>query len=184
MSEHHSNLSKTILVFLILVADSSSISSELRYRSKERRTSFFHSHQPSRLYRKTITSRHPFAFQDTERRGNLVNMDGISDSGTSHDVDDACSYNDFVSASVDIKQAYMNEDVLTLVRSARDIDANMRRKYLHQILLPSSTGAKKSHILPAIEISFDEKARMPSPSGKKLAILKVEKSSSSTPKQV
>lgn len=104
------------------------------------------------------------------------------------DKKDASAYNSFVSQSVDISQAYLrkvggggenNNVVLSIIRSARDIDNNKRCKFLHQVVL----GQKDAFSLPAIEISSDEKARIPSPSGDKLAILKVSPSSDGTIKK-
>ena len=99
---------------------------------------------------------------------------------------DASTYSSFASAAVDLSQASVHPDnhILTFTRSARDIDGNTRRKFLHHILLNRSTNNHENGdnddngttiqinpiMLPPTQISSNIKARIPSPSGQNIAI--------------
>lgn len=88
---------------------------------------------------------------------------------------DASIYNSFISASVDISQAQVsNEGILSFIRSARDIDANQRRKFIHHVVLNQNSQDSNLHgrpiLLPPTQLSSNIKARKPSPSGNKIAI--------------
>ena len=85
--------------------------------------------------------------------------------------DDATAFNAAISRSVDITDAYLRNGVLTLTRSARDIDSNSRRRLLYHMPI-TATGLGSSSVLPPpTEIPNKVKARIPSPSGDKVAIL-------------
>ena len=187
-----------LIVPLISFSGCLPVSSAVQFRTNRSLTSFLSSHHTSKLPNKTTPIHHRtrtrtltrtrIAFQDSvkSRKGYRGTMKDTSLSGKGNDMDDASAYNSFVSASVDITQAYVRKGILTLVRSARDIDANTRRKYIHQILLPltGKSGDEPCIVLPATELASDEKARIASPSGEKVAILKVDSSVPSKPKQM
>jgi hypothetical protein len=99
------------------------------------------------------------------------------------------NYNSFASAAVDISQARVSTDhVLTFVRSARDIDDNARRQFLHHIVLPTFHSSSPEEdeeetetsanvnipwnpiVVPPTQISSNVRARVPSPSGNSIAI--------------
>ena len=80
--------------------------------------------------------------------------------------DDAAAYNAAVSASVDIAGAHLRNGALTVTRSARDVDSNSRRSFLYRIPVPPA-----NFIPPPTELAPKIKARIPSPSGNKVAIL-------------
>ena len=79
---------------------------------------------------------------------------------------DAAAYQDFVSSAVDYQNVYVRNGFVTATRSVRDIDTNSRRSFLHNIPLSSPSLAA-----PPMELSTKIKARIPSPSGSKLAVL-------------
>ena len=82
--------------------------------------------------------------------------------------DDAAAFNAAISRSVDITDAYLRNGILTLTRSARDIDSNSRRRLLYNLPI---TGLGSSVLPPPTEIPNKVKAGIPSPSGNKVAIL-------------
>eukprot|EP00563_Minutocellus_polymorphus_P011720 CAMPEP_0181066770 /NCGR_PEP_ID=MMETSP1070-20121207/25516_1 /TAXON_ID=265543 /ORGANISM="Minutocellus polymorphus, Strain NH13" /LENGTH=807 /DNA_ID=CAMNT_0023147383 /DNA_START=47 /DNA_END=2470 /DNA_ORIENTATION=- len=82
--------------------------------------------------------------------------------------DDAAAFNAAISRSVDITDAYLRNGILTLTRSARDVDSNSRRRLLYNIPI---TSLGSSVLTPPTEIPTKVKARIPSPSGNKVAIL-------------
>ena len=82
---------------------------------------------------------------------------------------DAAAYQDFISSAVDFTGCYVRNGFVTATRSVRDIDTNSRRKFLHNIPLSSPL-----HAAPPMELSEKVKARIPSPSGSKLAVLMEE----------
>ncbi len=79
---------------------------------------------------------------------------------------DAAAYQDFVSSAVDFRDVYVRNGFVTATRSVRDIDTNSRRSFLYNIPLSSPSLAA-----PPMELSTKIKARIPSPSGAKLAVL-------------
>ena len=109
-------------------------------------------------------------------------------------VSDAVAYNQFVSSSVDISDAYasFNEvtKLLSVTRSARDVDCNTRRKFVYNFPLFDQTGSIIG--FPPIELPSKVLLRIPSPSGSKLAVLikeddvvqNVDDSSGSSSRQV
>jgi len=117
-----------------------------------------------------------------------------------NDTNDASMYNSFISASVDISQAQVsNGGILSFIRSARDIDANQRRKFIHQVVLNQNQNQKPHEedasdwdsnlhvnvcpvLLPPNQLSSNIKAWKPSPSGDKIAIFTTDSSSSSSVK--
>ena len=104
-----------------------------------------------------------------------VKIDMESSSSTSSPRSEASDYNSFASAAVDIVQADTSADgnLLTFIRSARDIDGNKRRRFLHHIMLKDDgdgSGSPSSIALPPTELPPSIKARIPSPSGNKIAV--------------
>jgi acylaminoacyl-peptidase len=104
-----------------------------------------------------------------------------------NDPSDAATYNSFISASVDISNAHVSHHgILSYQRSARDIDINLRRKFLHHVVLQPNNGSTNNInindssssssssiqpiLLPPTQLSPTIKARKPSPSGNKIAI--------------
>lgn len=85
--------------------------------------------------------------------------------------DDAAAYNAAISASVDITDAYLRNGILTLIRSARDVDSNSRRSFLYQIPVDTAKTHQTVLIPPPAEVATKIKARIPSESGDKVAIL-------------
>lgn len=82
---------------------------------------------------------------------------------------DADAYNFFASSSVDITSASQSNNILTLVRSVRDVDCNKRRHFLYTLPIQSDGSAIVG--IPPAEIPAKVLLRLPSPSGKKLALL-------------
>lgn len=80
--------------------------------------------------------------------------------------DDAAAYQDFVSSAVDFSDVYVRNGFVTATRSVRDIDTNSRRSFVYNIPLSAPSFAA-----PPQELSTKIKARIPSPSGSKLAVL-------------
>ena len=88
--------------------------------------------------------------------------------------DDAAAFNAAISRSVDITDAYLRNGILTLTRSARDIDSNSRRRLVYNIpvaSLASSSSGDAAVLPPPTELPSKVKARIPSPSGQKVAVL-------------
>ena len=122
------------------------------------------------------------------KEGVLTN--DISNNVVNHDNDDedARAYHELVSAAVDYTHIYERNGLVTAIRTTRDIDTNSRRSFLYNIplLRSSSTPPPQSLFMlpPPIEVPTKIKARIPSPSGFKIAILVEEilpsSSSSST----
>mmetsp|Transcript_10300 Transcript_10300/g.15627 ORF Transcript_10300/g.15627 Transcript_10300/m.15627 type:complete len:825 (+) Transcript_10300:104-2578(+) len=83
-----------------------------------------------------------------------------------HHQRDAAAYQDFVSSAVDFSGCYVRNGFVTATRSVRDIDTNSRRSFVYNIPLISPSLAA-----PPMELSAKIKARIPSPSGNKLAVL-------------
>jgi hypothetical protein len=69
---------------------------------------------------------------------------------------------------VDITDACLHGNVLSFVRSARDIDLNTKRKFLHHVIINDKSNKIVS--LPAAQLSSEVKFRSVSPSGDKIAI--------------
>jgi hypothetical protein len=79
---------------------------------------------------------------------------------------DASTYNDYVSASVDLSQGHHSPATgLSFVRSVRDIDSNKRWRYLYHIADHASTFASPCELNDRVQI------RIPSPSGNKIAVI-------------
>lgn len=95
------------------------------------------------------------------------NDDGTMKNHASAD-EDAMAYNNMVSSSVDITDAYVRNGILTVTRSARDFDTNSRRTFLYNVPFPHCS---PNSLPPPVEVSTKIKCRIPSPSGKKLALL-------------
>ena len=86
--------------------------------------------------------------------------------------DDAKAFNTIASSSVDISSADLSDDgVLTAIRSARDIDTGKRRRYIYQMHLSSEVPITA---LPPAEMNEKILARIPSRSGKNIAIFRRE----------
>eukprot|EP00816_Leptocylindrus_hargravesii_P008451 CAMPEP_0196815540 /NCGR_PEP_ID=MMETSP1362-20130617/50418_1 /TAXON_ID=163516 /ORGANISM="Leptocylindrus danicus, Strain CCMP1856" /LENGTH=816 /DNA_ID=CAMNT_0042192531 /DNA_START=72 /DNA_END=2522 /DNA_ORIENTATION=- len=89
--------------------------------------------------------------------------------------DDADAYNFFASSSVDVTSAYtvpsQNNNIITLVRSVRDVDCNKRRKFLYTVPLNKDGNIVAGINIPPVEIPAKELLRLSSPSGRKLALL-------------
>lgn len=83
------------------------------------------------------------------------------------------------SAAVDLTDVYVRNGIVTATRSARDIDTNSRRRFLYNIPLAAQSNGAPPFVAPPIELPAKVKARIPSPSGSKIAIL-VEESLPST----
>eukprot|EP00985_Skeletonema_marinoi_P002619 scaffold1069_cov112-Skeletonema_marinoi.AAC.3 len=83
-----------------------------------------------------------------------------------HHQRDAAAYQDFVSSAVDFSGCYVRNGFVTATRSVRDIDTNSRRSFVYNVPLISPSLAA-----PPMELSAKIKARIPSPSGDKLAVL-------------
>ena len=94
----------------------------------------------------------------------------VADDGGVDD-DDARAYHELVSAAVDYTDVYERNGTVSATRTVRDMDANGRRRFLYDIPLePSSTPSFAT--LPApVELPTKIMARVPSPSGFKIAIL-------------
>ncbi|KAL7543890.1 hypothetical protein ACHAXR_013330 [Thalassiosira sp. AJA248-18] len=86
---------------------------------------------------------------------------------------DGEAYHEMASAAVDLKNIYVRNGLLSATRSVRDIDTNSRRQYLYSIPLTSRqpNGSHDPFISPPVELPTKIKARIPSPSGSKIAIL-------------
>lgn len=92
-------------------------------------------------------------------------------------LDDAKAFHAFVAASVELSDAHvtisnsnsLNGRLLTVVRSVRDIDQGIRRKYLYNIPLGSN-----NVVIPPHELHSSILARIPSPTGDKIAIFREE----------
>jgi acylaminoacyl-peptidase len=110
--------------------------------------------------------------------------------------DDAKAYNDYASASVELSDAHVaSSSLLSVIRSVRDIDQGKRRRYLYNILLPSSNSTTSRTTpammkmmmmtaIPPVELSEAILTRIPSPSGDKLAIFREEVNGAPKRKQV
>lgn len=98
-------------------------------------------------------------------------------SSITSDVDsDAELYHSCVSSAVDITDACLNDNVLTFVRSARDIDLNTKRNFLHHVIINKKS--KETIQLPAVQLSSDVKFRSVSPSGTKIALFSTQNDAS------
>ena len=85
--------------------------------------------------------------------------------------EDTERYNLLASADVALSDAFVFQGVLSVVRSSRDIDNKKRRKYLYTIPIPQGQGFFPFSIPPQ-EMAENVKARIPSPSGRKICILR------------
>jgi len=118
---------------------------------------------------------------------NMSTMDSTNKnvSSTQQQLQDALLYNSYIAAAVEISQANVSvikqqqqqqqqsgTTILSFLRLARDIDTNTKRQFLYNILLSgnSITSAITSTILPPTHLSSNIIARIPSPSGDKVAI--------------
>lgn len=84
---------------------------------------------------------------------------------------DAEKYNLLASADVTLSDAFVYHGILSVVRSTRDIDNKKRRQYLYTIPIPQGDGFFPFSIPPQ-EMSDAVKARVPSPSGHKICVLR------------
>lgn len=83
-------------------------------------------------------------------------------------------YNLLASADATLSDATVYHGILSVVRSTRDIDNKKRRKYLYTIPIPQGEGFFPFSVPPQ-EMSEHVKARIPSNSGRKIAILREER---------
>jgi len=116
---------------------------------------------------------------------------------------DASIYNSFVSSAVDITQANVSNNsiggmsTLTFIRSSRDIDVNARRKFLHHVLLQglsseddngdddvSASMMPTPIVMPPVELCPNIQARIPSPSGEKVAIFTKQSQGNGSEKEI
>ena len=114
--------------------------------------------------RSTITSSAtvlPAAFIDSQSTRTMSDMDP-----------DAELYHSCVSSAVDITDACFHGNVLSFVRSARDIDLNTKRKFLHHVIINKTS--KDIVSLPVSQLSSEVKYRSVSPSGDKIAIFSTQ----------
>ena len=93
-------------------------------------------------------------------------------------LEDAKAFHAYAAASVELSGAHIGSGshLLTVTRSVRDIDQGKRRRYLYNIPLMSSM-EKHGHtkfVIPPVELPDTVAARIPSPSGDKLAIFREE----------
>jgi len=87
--------------------------------------------------------------------------------------DDAEAYNAITSAAVVLSDAHVNHGILSVTRTVRDIDQGKKRKYQFHIPIPVGQGFFPFSI-PPTEWDDEVKARVQSPSGDKVAILREE----------
>jgi len=87
--------------------------------------------------------------------------------------EDAERYNLLASVDVALSDAFVFQGILSVVRSTRDIDNKKRRRYLYTIPIPQGDGFFPFSIPPS-EMSESIKARVPSPTGHKIAVLRQE----------
>jgi len=97
---------------------------------------------------------------------------------------DGEAYHDMASAAVDLKDIFVRRGVVSATRSVRDIDTNSRRQFLYNIPVSSQGNDPPPFIAPPIELPKKIKARIPSPSGSKIAILVEESIPSSESKRL
>ncbi|KAL3795993.1 hypothetical protein HJC23_013050 [Cyclotella cryptica] len=118
-------------------------------------------------------------------------------SSSPDEMSDADAYHEMISAAVDLTSVYVRNGIVSgnsnrmsrsghqtfcvahildlpplsfaATRSVRDIDTNSRRTFLYSI--PLASDRQQPFIPPPIELPVKIKARIPSPSGNKLAIL-------------
>jgi acylaminoacyl-peptidase len=105
---------------------------------------------------------------------------------------DALLYNSYIAAAVEISQAnvtpikqqqqQLGTTILSFIRLARDIDTNTKRQFLYNVLLSgnisttsntaptAATTTTTSTVLPPTHLASNIMARIPSPSGDKVAI--------------
>ncbi|KAL7572065.1 hypothetical protein ACA910_001713 [Epithemia clementina (nom. ined.)] len=93
--------------------------------------------------------------------------------------EDAKAYNEYASAALELMDPHISDQGLcTVIRSTRDIDQNKRRRYLYHI--PLLGGQQKSDdncnmlSIPPVELYDNILSRIPSPSGRKVAIFREE----------
>jgi len=84
---------------------------------------------------------------------------------------DGEAYHEMASAAVDLQFIFVRRGMLSATRSVRDIDTNSRRQFLYNIPVTSQSNDAPPFIAPPIELPAKIKARIPSPSGSKIAIL-------------
>jgi len=87
--------------------------------------------------------------------------------------DDAKMFNKIYSACVNLQDASVSNGILSVTRSVRDIDIGKTRNYLYTIPIPRGHGFFPFSIPPS-EMHHQIKARIPSPSGERLLILREE----------
>lgn len=103
-------------------------------------------------------------------------------------LEDAKAFHAYAAASVELSDAHVGSGshLLTVIRSVRDIDQGKRRRYLYNIPLLSllTSTAQDDHtpklVIPPIELPDTIMARIPSPSGDKIAIFREETSTEGT----
>ncbi len=92
-------------------------------------------------------------------------------------------YNLLASADVALSDPFVFQGVLSVVRSSRDVDNKKRRKYLYTIPIPQGQGFFPFSIPPQ-EMSETTKARVPSPSGRKICVLREQGNNNDKQQQV
>jgi len=105
-------------------------------------------------------------------------MSGASKS-LAQDQSDGEFYHSIVSAAVDLNNVFVRRGIISATRSVRDIDNNSRRQFLYNIPLTPQSNGLPPFIPPPIELQKKIKARIPSPTGSKIAVLVEESISSS-----
>lgn len=91
---------------------------------------------------------------------------------------DARAFSMVVSAAVDLSDVHVHNGILQVTRSVRDIDQAKRRKLLYSIPLGQNIR------FPPTELDSGIKARVPSPSGSNLVILREEESAKNAGRQI
>lgn len=112
-------------------------------------------------------------------------MRGGGDDDVDSKYEDARAFNEYASAAVELGEAHLSNDgILTVIRSTRDIDQGKRRRYLYSVALGKEESSSPSTVaLPPVELNDGILARIPSPSGGKVAIFREESSSGSSKRQ-
>ena len=101
-------------------------------------------------------------------------------------LEDAKAFHAYAAASVELSDAHVGSGshLLTVIRSVRDIDQGKRRRYLYNIPLLSLSTQDDNHkpklVIPPIELPDTIVARIPSPSGDKIAIFREETNAEGT----
>jgi len=107
--------------------------------------------------------------------------------------EDVSEFHQFAAAAVDLNSGHVSsQSVLSVIRSVRNWELNTRQKYLYRLnLAPLLTESGESErtednmLLPPIPLDSSVQMYLPSPSGKKTAVIKSEqKSEGETDEQI